>query len=275
MLTNESTGYDDELMDSDEEMTNISNSNEPIASKILNHRGKGGKVCVQIKWKDRPKPTWEPVTRHLREDQDWRDMLVEYAIENKLSSEFGWGWTAFGINDICISNILGHTDRPLNVIVKWDNGQTESIAMDDMRNKWEAGELVAEYGSRNNLLNRKHWNWAKAFDPARKDWFERAQELLSKAYLVYEHDRLRTSLHTIFQNQKRQWGRDDKNVIALGRAYKQSNDILKHGGKIDIPLHMHRLIKEDALHKHLNYYDIEQDEKTKEEMADNEESALV
>ena len=81
-------------------------------------------------------------------------MLVEHAIENDLSSEFGWGWTAFGINDMCASNILGHTDKLLNAIVKWDNGQTESISMDDMLNKWEAGELVAEHGSRNNL--REH-----------------------------------------------------------------------------------------------------------------------
>ena len=62
---------------------------------------------------------WDPVTTHLLEAQDRRDILMEHEIENKLSSELGRGWTAFDINDTCTSNILGHIDKPLNTIVKW------------------------------------------------------------------------------------------------------------------------------------------------------------
>lgn len=107
--------YNDELFYSDDDGRNC----KRVASKILNHRGKGGKVSVQIKWEGTLKAKWEPVSRSLREDEDLRCMLVEYAIENRLTGEFGWGWTSAGIHDIAMKEIIDHTDNPLEVIVEW------------------------------------------------------------------------------------------------------------------------------------------------------------
>ena len=95
--------------------------------------------------------------------------------------------------------------------------------MDEMRDKWKAGDLVAEYGSRNNLLNRKQWSWAKKFDPSKKDWFQLAQEHLSKVHIIYEHDRLRKSLHTIFQSNMKQLGRDNEVLIDLINIFHASH----------------------------------------------------
>ena len=83
--------------------------------------------------------------------------------------------------------------------------------------------------------------------------FKAVQDYLEDTDWLVEQSRLTEQLHSAFLKSMHQRITEEDATRALGSAFKQSIDITKHGGFVDLPLSLRNHVKGKALQKYLRY----------------------
>jgi hypothetical protein len=76
-----------------------------------------------------------------------------------------------------------------------------------------------------------------------EDWWSAAQGFMMDVQLRTSSNRLIGSLHDMWKKNLREHRQQD--AILFGRAFKQSIDVLKHGGKVDLAKHLCANLRHD------------------------------
>ena len=217
--------------------------------KITNHRGTGINMEVEILFTNGNKQ-WQVLNSKSR--QVYEDSLVNYAVKNNLLDEVGWKWIKAKelTRDSCIVKVTSHRRRE----GKWE----AEILFDDQETMWDTvgnimqdeddARFLYDYAKENNLLNTKGWMRLKNHE---RDWFKDVQDSLADVNSLWAFDKLTATLHSAYIRYRKDLDTDDSTSIALGNAFKQSIDIRKHGGKVELPFHLRDHIKNKNLHKYI------------------------
>jgi hypothetical protein len=231
-------------------------------SGILNHRLKGQSTMVEVLWKHSEQTSWHRL-RDLK--LELSVPLVEYARNNKLSlEENGWEWL---VRDAQIVKIMDHRHegKSVDVQVLWDSGEKTWEDMNEIKNDQDDKPLLVEY-ARKDKTRLQDCKWARSLlREESKNWLERAQDNIADIRRLRDYDQLTTTLYTAYKRAVKndRARRDDAPedycspesedycVLELGRAYKRSNDIAKHGGTIELPVDLRFHVKNKALQKYL------------------------
>ena len=218
-----------------------------FVEEILSHLG----TQVQVKWASEQEPTWDTVKR-LRDYIE--PQLADYAFEKNLLETSGWKWAAKFTTESEMTDIVSHegTGKDTKVLAYYDDGTKVPLPLKEV--KKYAKDLLAKYCRQNKLEEEEGWKWVeKYWKKLKKQWFTSTQKLVANAQMLREHDRLTTALHTEY---KRCWNTNDmESMVAFGQAFKKSIDMRKHGGKVPLPIHLHKRIKEKALKRYLSVED--------------------
>lgn len=226
-----------------------------LIDKIKSHRGKGYRVEVLILWELSKTESWERVDVLRRENDDNAAELAEYARVEKLLEYKGWMWAREYLRKPLVEECRSHRGRGISLRVEicWDDGEVSWELATELDKDVQCRAAVVEYAKEKGLLKRKDWFWAKQhLENQSKKWFKSVQMVLSDSQRLVEYSKLTESLHNAYiKRSKHGFDAKDQDTIALGRAFKQSLDICKHGGKVDLPFHLRKQIRDKSLQKHL------------------------
>ena len=213
-------------------------------NRIESHRGSDRSIEVKIVWSN-GKSSWQRLTGRLRKEAS--EVLTDYAISQDLLETSGWEWvnTEEFIEHVLPEKVIGHQGKGKNtkLHVLWMDKTDTWEPLFQMQNE----DIVADYAKENGLLGRKEFAWARAHQ--KRSWFANVQEILCDGKRLVELDSLRTTLYNRFQKMAKSGG-TRYDVEVLGRAYKQSSDIGKHGGEVELPYHLRPDIRNEKLHKY-------------------------
>ena len=76
-------------------------------------------------------------------------------------------------------------------------------------------------------------------------WLEELEDLMCKEVRSHEISKLLRKLHRMWRTAFKESGGNHNDTIIWGRAYKNSLEIEKHGGKIKLPLHLYYSLSKD------------------------------
>jgi hypothetical protein len=153
----------------------------------------------------------------------------------------------------------------VDVQVLWDSGEKTWEDMNEIKNDQDDKPLLVEY-ARKDKTRLQDCKWARSLlREESKNWLERAQDIIADIRRLRDYDQLTTTLYTAYKRAVKndRARRDDAPedycspesedycALELGRAYKRSNDIAKHGGTIDLPVDLRFHVKNKALQKYL------------------------
>lgn len=202
---------------------------------ILAHNGKKGRHAeVQVKWCN-GHTTWEPLQSIQK---DVPDILADYALNNDLLEEKAFAWAKAYCRDAEIVEICDHKYEAgmVKFIVIYDGEQdTKEVNSDHVDIS-----MAAKYAKQKGIvLENKAWDWLREeIEDAEKTWFENVQATLVDIDHMAEHDRLIKRLSALHKRTIVESGMQHEDSIALGRAFKNSLDVGKHGGRVPLPQHL-------------------------------------
>jgi hypothetical protein len=203
---------------------------------------------VLVKWASEEKPRWESL-HDLKHEIG--PLLAVYAVDHKLTEQKNWKWAAKFKSESEMMEILSHegTGDDTVVVVYFDDGTKRKLTIKEARP--DAEDLLAKYCDEKGLGEEDGWKWVASYKKKMdKRWLERTQEVVSNTRMLREHDRLTKVLHAEYT---RSYAKEDfDSMVAFGRAFKKSIDIRKHGGKVQLPLHLHKRITEKNLKPYLS-----------------------
>ena len=81
-------------------------------------------------------------------------------------------------------------------------------------------------------------------------WLDPVQCYLVDTDRLVERSRLTEALHNAYCKSINH-GSSEQDIKALGRAFKQSIDISKHGGMVDLPFYLRKQVRGTKLQKFL------------------------
>ena len=225
--------------------------------RIHEHRGIGMKAQVLIEWELAGSTKWEPVNRY-RNDEANAQIIADYALSQGLLETRGWEWTQSYIRPLELVTIHEHGTQggSLQVLVTWDNGdeEWESVLELSQNEVYDNREKLARYAQENNLLRKKGWAWAEKHLKERSGkWLEPVQRYMADMDRLMEQSRLTEALHGAYRKSLDSGEASEQDTDALGRAFKQSIDITKHGGMVDLPLYQQKQLKKKKLMKYMRF----------------------
>jgi len=212
-------------------------SDKECVDEILAHNGKKGRQAqVQVKWCIGD-TTWEPLQSIQKEVPD---ILADYALNNNLLGDRAFAWAKAYRRDAEIVEICDHKyeNGKIKFIVIYDGKKdTDEVNSDDVDIS-----MAAEYAKRKDIkLENTVWDWLREeIKDAEKEWFKNVQATLVDVNHMAEHDRLIKRLSTLHKRTIVESGMQHEDAIALGRAFKNSLDVGKHGGRVTLPQHLRK-----------------------------------
>jgi len=229
---------------------------------ILEHRGTGRTTEFNVQYLD-GSTAWKRVT--LFERSNYQDALECYVEKSDASfQELGLGWLEKKIHDSFVVEIQAHqkVGQSWRIKILWDDGDTEWKRVDWLKDHPEDVEKLVVYvrslpkQRQEQLMRNAEWKWVrKHLDEYTENWLERGQTIMSDLALHRDHANLKKKLHGAW---KRQVATNDgvglmENHAStlLGRAYKKSNDLMKHGGNLNLPPYLHSRVKDKSIQKYL------------------------
>jgi hypothetical protein len=230
-----------------------------FVSKIVDHRGKGGSLEVQVQWES-GELTWRLLDKELK--NEIQDVLGDYAREHKLETRKDWAWLQRNTRYAEILDIIDHRKRDGcgEVHVRFDDGSKSWEAIQEVKpdqKNLDVEDILVMYAQEHEeLLGWEEFAWVDSYlKKAREGWFDRTQDLLVDAKRFNDFSALRRKLYMLYTERKKKgYELDDPDVLMLGRAYKESNDLLKHGGRVTLPIHFEPLFHTNkGLKDHINW----------------------
>ena len=219
--------------------------------EILDHRkNEKGQIEIKIKWKLQQDPTWDVM---IYRKMQFGSEIAEYARKNNLLEDKHWRWAKSQVFEAEMTGILDHREVKdgIQVEVIWQDGLTSWCSLDEI--KEDATSFLVTYAKEKKLQDTHGWTWVKKHLKAMKnEWFEKVQELLSDVKQMREHDQLTTSLCGRYKKCLK--NNEIENAEDFGKAFKESIDIRKHDGKVNLPIHLQLRLKKRSLEKYFDSY---------------------
>jgi RNA dependent RNA polymerase len=223
--------------------------------RILDHRQNGSSAEVFILWHFCQSTSWQRVDVLRRESEENASVLADYARDKELLNTKGWEWASALQRDARIVQVLdwkGEIFPNLKIQVMYDDGSIEWEKASDLADDPDDRNILKDYAVNQNLLRERAWSFVKESLGDSLIWFKGVQKILSDVTRLTEYNQLTENLHRAWLTSLRGVQDVNADTIALGRAFKQSLDICKHGGRVTLPFHLaHRVRK--ALRKHVDY----------------------
>lgn len=186
--------------------------------------------------------------------------LKEYVLKNKLHkngvlpNKYSM-WITKSCGDSSVVQIVGHRRKKgaIEVLGQYDDG--DKIWEDLKLHKKESKIIVGAYAKKKNLFAQPGWEGVQNF------WLEEVQHLMCKGNRSMALSNLTPSLFSFWKKSFNDLGPNHDDTVIWGRAYKESNDIEKHGVVPKLPLHLYRqLSKNNRKYVGVAEYDVEHDE---------------
>ena len=219
-----------------------SEEEERLVEEVVNHNnglGKNFKVEVKITGQDNMWVSFD----HMFDNHT--DVLADYAVQEELLDQKDWKWAKnhfraakmVSIRNLEVKAGVCQAEALFEGIgYAWVNAKPTNAKEEDIDVGLLAHYLDTTPGHGINLGDTK-WRWLKIMiERAEKDWFRRLQDHLAQVSKHHLHNMLIERLNREYKNKN---GKHcDQDVRAFGMAYKHSNDISKHGGRVPLPSHL-------------------------------------
>lgn len=181
--------------------------------------------------------------------------LKEYVLKNKLHKDgllpnkFSM-WITKSCGDSSVVQIIDHRRKKgtIEVLGLYDDG--DKIWEDLELHKKESKIIVGAYAKKKNLFAQPGWEGVRNF------WLEEVQHLMCENNRSMALSNLTPSLFSFWKKSFNDLGPNHDDTVIWGRAYKESNDIEKHGVVPKLPLHLYRQLSK----KNRNYVGVAEDD---------------
>ncbi|GFH62003.1 hypothetical protein CTEN210_18479 [Chaetoceros tenuissimus] len=169
-------------------------------------------------------------------------LLAQYIFENNLIKQKRWKWCEKYVTPKKIVKVHRIDVANAMATVLWDGDEeTETLPITDVDEALLHQKLK---GTKTSIIKRARsktakdrWNtYFEELVKLKETWFESLQDHLSNIERLHLHDTLRTRLHGLYMNKDEKFCRSD--VLVFGKAFKLSNDIAKHSGRVPLPSHL-------------------------------------
>ena len=198
----------------------------------------GQSVIFKCKWSS-GESEWFSMQR-LRKDfgDSPPEKLREYVLDNEeqlkgiLPEKFReWLKKSNGLKYLV--HIIDHQKKGkvTKVLCEYDDGEDEWIDLNEL--KVDSKIFVGAYAKSKNLFGQPGWEDVENF------WLDEIQELMCKNNRSMVLSNLTPRLHSFWKKSFNEQGPNHNDTIIWGRAYKESNDIEKHGVVPKLPLHLY------------------------------------
>lgn len=148
------------------------------------------------------------------------------------------------------NNILEITHHKKNgygkieVLCQYSDGDKTWQPLEYAKKDVHCKVLLGAYAWENNLYDEPGWEDVDGY------WLEAVHDIMCTQRRSNEIIRLVVELHRLYEKRCDEFGGNETYCILFGRAWKQSLEIEKHGGKIKLPLYLYNALPE-TLHDHL------------------------
>lgn len=212
-----------------------------LVRNVINHRTKGhgrsARTQLLIKW-ETGKESWHSMPDIHKMFSTPPEPVMEYVLQHNLLELKDCKWMERCTGESVFHEITEHriVKGEIELHCCFDAGETEWIPMKEMRNGDREDKLIlGQYAIKNRLSEGRIWS------SIRNIWLETVQDLLCKEHRANEIDLLAKYLYRKWDDSALDEAKGPRNeeTILWGRAYKQSLEIEKHGGKVDLPLEFH------------------------------------
>jgi hypothetical protein len=168
--------------------------------------------------------------------------LQEYVLANEkqlkgvLPKKFS-NWLTKSFDQSELVKIIRHRTigNKIEVECEYDDGE-KPLWIDLEIQKRESKIFVGAYARKKNLFGRLGWENVENF------WLDEVQDLMCNNNRSMVLSNLTPSLFSFWKKSFEEQGPNHDDTIIWGRAYKESNDIEKHGVVPKLPLHLYRCL---------------------------------
>merc|ERR1711957_385694 len=120
----------------------------------------------------------------------------------------------------------------IEVCCLYDDGDEEWVPLKEA--KEDSKMFLGAYAREKNLFGEPGWKKMDNY------WLDEVHDVMCKQMRENEISQLRQTLYRKFTGAFDNVGAHHQETITWGRAYKHSNEIGKHGGKITLPYYLFR-----------------------------------
>ncbi len=174
--------------------------------------------------------------------------LKEYVLDNKkqlllegvLPKNFS-KWLDKNIDQSELVEIINHRKKGKNTEVQCEYDDGSKLWIDLELQKRDSKIFVGAYAKKKNLFGRPGWNDVENF------WLDEVQYLMCNNNRSMVLSNLTPSLFSFWKKSFKELGPFHDDTAIWGRAYKESNDIEKHGVVPKLPLHLHRKLSKTLI----------------------------
>ncbi|KAL7522999.1 hypothetical protein ACHAWX_007736 [Stephanocyclus meneghinianus] len=198
-------------------------------SRVIGHSLKKGKTEFHIEWEDKSRE------KHLstdlkREYSTPPEVLLEYVRKNKLAKNMrDCKWFEAHLGQAILVKIIGHrgVGKDIEVRCEYDDNDKSWESLND--HLIDSKLLVGKYVKENSLENQDGWQQAYSL------WLQEIQECLI-LQREYEVGLLISRTFQLWKKACSEFGANSADSLIWGRAYKDANELKKHGGRVTLPL---------------------------------------
>jgi len=216
--------------------------------EVADHRAKGSKLGQGIEFKckwSNGEMEWISMQRLRKDFGDSPPVaLRSYVLEKHrlldgvLPKNFA-NWLNRKNQESKMEKIIDHrkSGNKIEVLCQYEDG--EAIWSEDLEvEKRESKLFVAAYAKKKHLFGQPGWEGIENF------WLDEVQHLMCNEKRSGELSTLTPTLYSFWKKSFEEKGPNHDDTIIWGRAYKESNDIEKHGVVLKLPLHLYRKLSE-------------------------------
>mmetsp|Transcript_23195 Transcript_23195/g.49173 ORF Transcript_23195/g.49173 Transcript_23195/m.49173 type:complete len:336 (+) Transcript_23195:296-1303(+) len=212
-----------------------------VREVICHKKTKGGLTKFLIRWEDKTE-SWENISKIHNMFSEPPESILDYASGHDLLNHRDCQWLKqFMTGSSTLVEVIGHRDYQGNIEVccRFDNGDEEWTSVKEILRDGDKDDriILEKYAMKEELRKGRVWSHIRGF------WLDTTQDLLCMEDRSNEINLLRQHLYNMYKKNTEKCGPNDEETVILGRAYKQSNDLEKNGGKVKLPWHLYYKIQ--------------------------------
>ncbi len=151
-------------------------------------------------------------------------------------------WVSKTMEDVVPLEITKHRvkDKNIKVLCRYSDGDEVWIPMAEARGA-DCKRFLGAYANKKKLFGKPGWKGVDGL------WLEEVVNLMCEEVRSHKISNLVPKLHRMWIQafDAPDLGCNHNDTIIWGRAYKNSLEIEKHGGKIKLPLHLYYILHKD------------------------------
>jgi len=173
------------------------------------------------------------------------DELKKYLLDNRLLKngdlpKMFVNWVNKYMEVVVPLEITKHRvkDKHIEVLCRYSDGEEQWIPMAEARGA-DYKRFLGAYANEKKLFGKPGWKGVDGL------WLEEVVHLMCEEVRSHEISNLVPKLHGMWRKAFDALVLNHNDTIIWGRAYKNSLEIEKHGGKIKLPLHLYYILPKD------------------------------